>query len=384
MNAGRSDVPVGGEPLLVLGPDARHPVTAEGERGEGRLEQDALALPLVDGIALHHALPAADLLVEAGADPAGRMDAEVAPELAAARAHSGAHEELRRAERAAGDDHGPPGANGERLRRALSGPGDAADALDADRAVSLEEDAARLDSGPHAGPRRDRPRQVGDVHRPLRVEAAAVGAGGALDAAARVSAQGVVGDAERLCALHQELAVATHGLGVDRRHAQELLGLRVLAVELRRPADAVLLAPALEHGIGGAKAGSRVDHRRAADGPPDGGRDRGDPLGHREPAVAVERGERLERLLRVGGAVHVRPGLEHEHLESRLGEDACGDRAPGARADDHDVAVLAAPRGARSPSGCGPLTSGSRAAGSTSTRHRAVAPTTPRTRGSSA
>src|SRR5204863_6957798 len=39
--------------------------------------------------------------------------------------------------------------------------------------------------------------------------------------------------------------------------------------------------------------------------------------------------------------VHVRTGLEHDHLEARLGEDRRRDRAAGARADDRHVALLA-------------------------------------------
>ena len=43
-----------------------------------------LRLPLVDVVALHHALPAAHLLRVARADPGGGVDVEVAPELGAA------------------------------------------------------------------------------------------------------------------------------------------------------------------------------------------------------------------------------------------------------------------------------------------------------------
>ena len=43
--------------------------------------------------------------------------------------------------------------------------------------------------------------------------------------------------AERRRALHRQLAVAAHPLGVERRDAQELLGLGVLGVEVGRPSS---------------------------------------------------------------------------------------------------------------------------------------------------
>ena len=63
---------------LVLAAGSGQPGAAEGKRGEGRLEQDPLLLPLVHVAALHDALPAAHVLLEAGADPAGGMDVQVA------------------------------------------------------------------------------------------------------------------------------------------------------------------------------------------------------------------------------------------------------------------------------------------------------------------
>ncbi len=95
---------------LVLATGAEQPGAAEGERGEGRLEQDLLCCPLIDVVALHHALPAAHLLLIASADPAGRVDVEVAADLGAAEA--GAQQQLRRPQGAAGDDRRAAGADG--------------------------------------------------------------------------------------------------------------------------------------------------------------------------------------------------------------------------------------------------------------------------------
>ena len=118
MDADRADVAEVEHRLLVLAPGAEQPGAAEGQRREGRLEQDPLRLPLVDVVALHHALPAAHLLLVAGADPAGRVDVEVAPDLAAAEA--GAQQQLRRAQGAAGDDRRAAGA--DRVGAALAVP----------------------------------------------------------------------------------------------------------------------------------------------------------------------------------------------------------------------------------------------------------------------
>ena len=76
--------------------------------------------------------------------------------------------------------------------------------------------ALDLHAGADPGAGGDRPRQVGDVGGPLRVQAASLRAGAALDAAPGVTRQGVVAEAERLGALHQELAVAPHPLRVHR------------------------------------------------------------------------------------------------------------------------------------------------------------------------
>src|SRR5437764_13001447 len=86
----------------MRGPRAGKPLGAEGERSEGRLEQETPVLPLADRVALHYAVPAADLLVEPRTDPAGRVDPEVPSKLIVCRAVSGSQQELGGAECATG------------------------------------------------------------------------------------------------------------------------------------------------------------------------------------------------------------------------------------------------------------------------------------------
>ena len=62
MDPDRGDVVEVRHPVGERRADAGQPLCPEGERGEGRLEQDSLGRPLIDVVALHHALPAADLL----------------------------------------------------------------------------------------------------------------------------------------------------------------------------------------------------------------------------------------------------------------------------------------------------------------------------------
>ena len=155
-------------------------------------------------------------------------------------------------------------------------------------------------------------------------------------------------DAQRLGALAQELAVAAHPLGVDRAHVEHLLGLGVVGGRARLPTRSrARRAQPASTCSGRPEAGSRVDHGRPADRAADGRRDRRAALGDRQAAVAVERRERGQRLVGVGVAVQVGPGLEHDDLEPRLGEDRRRDRAAGARADDRHVALLAAGRRAQ-------------------------------------
>ena len=180
-------------------------------------------------------------------------------------AEPGAQQQLRRAQGAAGDDRRAAGAH--RVRRGGGRclgrqPGDAAHA---DRAPVLDQDAARLDPGAHPGPGGDGARQVADVHAALGVDLAAERAGAALDAVAGVARDRAAGGADRRGALHRELAVAPHPLGVERGDAQELLGLGEVGVEVAGPLDAEAAAPALQHRLGGAEAGAGVDHRGAAD-----------------------------------------------------------------------------------------------------------------------
>src|SRR5918997_576976 len=102
MNPRRGDAVVGEDPLLMRLARARQPLGPEREWGEGGLQQDPAGLPLVDCVALHHSVPAAHLVLEAGTHPAGRMDPQVAAELTALGFETRPQEELGSAERAAG------------------------------------------------------------------------------------------------------------------------------------------------------------------------------------------------------------------------------------------------------------------------------------------
>ena len=168
-------------------------------------------------------------------------------------------------------------------------------------------------------------------------------------------------NAERLGALAQELAVAAHPLGVDRAHVEHLLGLPRSRRRARSPSRSrARSASPASTALGGPEAGAGVDHRRPADRPADRGRDRRAALGDRQPAVAVERRQRGQRLLRIAAAVQVGARLEHHHLEPGLGQERRGDRAAGARADDRHVALLAAGRAGAGRRGPGRRSVGSR------------------------
>ena len=178
----------------------------------------------------------------------------------------------------------------------------------------------RLHPGADSRPGGDGARQVADVHAALGVDLAAEGAGAALHAVAGVAGDRATGGAQRQRSLHRELSVAAHPLGIELRHPQELLGLGVVGAQLAGPGDAVAPPPVLEDRVGGAEAGAGVDHRRAADRPRDRDRDRRAALGDRQAAVAVEGGDRLERVARVAVAVVVLTRLQHDHVEARLGQ----------------------------------------------------------------
>src|SRR6476469_5557056 len=130
---------------LVIAARTGQPGAAEGQWGEGGLEQEALRLPLVDVVALHHAVPAPHLLLVAGADPAGGVDVEVAAHLAAAEA--GAQQQLGRAQRAAGDDRRPAGADGVGAGRSIAAVAGSRSAAHADGPPVLDQYPLRFDSG---------------------------------------------------------------------------------------------------------------------------------------------------------------------------------------------------------------------------------------------
>ena len=183
MDPDRADVTEAEHRFLVLATGAEQPGAAEGERREGRLEQDPGRLPLVDVVALHHALPAAHLLLVAGADPAGGVDVEVAADLAAAK--PGAQQQLGRAEGAAGDDHRSAGADGVRARRPLPVAAPPTVQRTPTARPSSTRTRCACDPGAQARPGGDGAGQVADVHAALGVDLAAEGAGAALDAACR-------------------------------------------------------------------------------------------------------------------------------------------------------------------------------------------------------
>src|SRR6476646_8703391 len=135
----------------MLTPGSLQPSAAEGQRREGRLEQQPLRLPLIDVVALHDAVPAPHLLLVAGADPAGGVDVEVAADLATA--EPGAQQQLRRPQGAPSHDHRPPRPHHIRptglkvaIWTALS-PVGGGGAVDAYGAAVFDEDAACLDAG---------------------------------------------------------------------------------------------------------------------------------------------------------------------------------------------------------------------------------------------
>jgi hypothetical protein len=214
-------------------------------------------------------------------------------------------------------------------------------ALDADRPAVLDQDPASLDPGPEPRPGRDRPRQVADVHPALRVDRTPVGAGAALDAAARVAGDRAAAGADRRRARHRQPAVAAHPVGVERRHAQHLLGLGEVGVELGRPGDPEPPRPAVEHRLRGAEAGARVDHRGAADDLRHRDHDRGPARRDRQATFAEEAADCPQLFAGIAVAVVVAAGLEHQDVEPGLGQRRRGDRAAGAGADDHDIAFLA-------------------------------------------
>ena len=178
------------------------------------------------------------------------------------------------------------------------------------------------------------------MHCPLCVERATRRARPAADDAARVAGDRPVRCAERLGAPTAQLGVRSRVGGVDWLDRKIALERLVLAVELGRPRDPESVAPAPEHPGRRAEAGPRVDHGRASDAASHGQRDRGPALAGRQAAVAVQGGERLDRIARVGDRVVVVALLEHDHVEPGLGEHASGRGAAGAGADDDHVAVL--------------------------------------------
>ena len=209
---------------------------------------------------------------------------------------AGAQQQLRGAERAAGEHHGlgahvelVPSPSARARPRRRRGPGHARSARRS-RGRPRTDQPPGLDPGAHARPGRDRARQVGDVHRPLGVEPAAERAGAALDAAARVSRRS--GRRWRRaprrppCTSWPLRPIRSTSTGVTCEH---LLGLGVLGVELGRPVDPVLARASSRRTCSGAR--KQVPELITVVPPtarPIGIGIAGPALGDRQPAVAVE------------------------------------------------------------------------------------------------
>ena len=92
-----------------------------------------------------------------------------------------------------------------------------------------------LDAGADPRPGGDRARQVADVHAALGVDLAAEGTGAALHAAAGVAVDRGAAGADRGRALHRQLAVAAHPLGVELGDVEEAPRPRRSRRPYRRP-----------------------------------------------------------------------------------------------------------------------------------------------------
>ena len=188
------------------------------------------------------------------------------------------------------------------------------------------------------------------MHAALGVDRAAERAGAALHAAAGVAGDRRAAGAERGGALHRQLAVAAHPLGVELGHVQDLLGLGEVGLELGAQA-----MPKRSRQCSSTSSGARkqvpelitvVPPTALATGTGIGGR----PSAMVRPAVAVE-ARRAPRAGRSGSvAVVVAAGLEHDHVEAGLGQRRAATAPPAPEPTITHVALLALPRGSVSPS----------------------------------
>ena len=204
----------------------------------------------------------------------------------------------------------------------------------------LDDHLLDLGPRPHDAAGRGGAGQLRHVRRLLGVDLAAAGTGAAANDGAGVALDRAVGRSQRLGSGAAERGVAPGRVGIHRRHHQVALERLELALQLRRPGDAVVVTPTGQHVGRGAQAGARVDDRRAADAASQRQRDRRQSLADRESTVAIETGHRAQWVRGVTGRVVVLAGLEHDHRQPCLGQHPRGGRSAGARADDRDVAAL--------------------------------------------
>ena len=336
---GRGGVREASEPRLDRGPDAGKRRRADARHGVRHLDHHAVRLlEVIDEVGLERAPPGAHLLAEVAGHGDGGMDAQVPPEGPVPDA--AARQDARGVHRTGGDDderraHAQPAA--DRVVVAVE-----EGRLDTGGATALEHDAigpaARVEPRAGSGGRR----QVGQMHRLLRIARAAEGALPAAVAAVDVAPDRLAVETERLDAPVEELGVAADDLprhGADRDGPLDLVEVgrhreRVGAF------DALLGLPGAQHPVGCAEAGARVDHRGAADALPEGQRDGRTPECQGRAAAAVEALHALHRRPVEVGLREIGALLEHDHAKAAACELVRHDGAASTRADDADVGRL--------------------------------------------
>ena len=222
-------------------------------------------VPIVDVERLQRAAPAVHVLVEVRADRRCRVDPQVTSELPRDVAECVVGQDRRRVDRAACDDddlrtHGEVGHRLAR-RRFEQQRGHAG------RAPVLDEDALRACVRVDRRARVLRARQVGQVHRQLRVRRAAERAHAAAAAAVDVAADRFAVQAELLHAAPEDARVLAEQLFGHRLHVLDALD--AIEERLHRfgiyTGQAEIALPSLENSIGRAEARAGVDQRCAAE-----------------------------------------------------------------------------------------------------------------------
>jgi hypothetical protein len=164
------------------------------------------------------------------------MDPQVTPDVPGPVGQALSQQELRRPERPRGQDHRP---RADLVAAPAVGAG-----LDAGGAAALHEQALDAGAGSDPGAGRSRARQLGHMHRLLGVDRAPGRAGPATTNAPGVARDRTVGRPQRVRARAAELGVAPRGSGVDGRDVEGPLDGLELRLEVGRPGDPVLIAPA--------------------------------------------------------------------------------------------------------------------------------------------